>query len=129
MKFVAAGVLTIAYIIVLAIVYVIHVWFFNVDVVFYSAILDAMISCAILAALSLFIRARLPIDGFSLSLLVVIWALGGYAFAITGPALFDRSLSFYILEKLQQRGGGILESRMGDVFKEEYMPEFRLIDV
>ena len=66
MRAFAAGVLTIAYIIVLAIVYVIHVWFFNVDVVFYSAILDAMISCAILAALSLFIRARLPIDGFSL---------------------------------------------------------------
>jgi len=74
-------------------------------------------------------RAACGFDDFGLVVLVVIWALGGYAFAITGPALFDRSLSFYILEKLQQRGGGILESRMGDVFKEEYMPEFRLIDV
>ena len=129
MRACAAGLLTVAYVIVLVIVYVIHVWFFNVNVVFYSAILDAMISCAILAALSLFIGARLPIDGFSLSLLVVIWALGGYGFAISGPALFDRSLSFYILEKLQQRGGGILKLRMGDVFREEYMPEFRLIDV
>ena len=129
MKLLAAGLLTAAYVIVLAIVYVVHVWFLNVNVVFYSAILDAMISCAIVAALSLVVRAHLPFDGFSLSLLVVIWALGGYAFAISGPALFDRSLSFYILEKLQQRGGGILELRMGDVFREEYMPEFRLIDV
>jgi hypothetical protein len=129
MRVLVAGLLTAVYIIVLAVVYVVHVWFFDVNVVFYSAIIDAMISCAIVAAASLVIRARLPFDGFSLALLVVVWALGGYAFAISGPALFDRSLSFYILEKLQQRGGGILESRMADVFKEEYMPEFRLVDV
>jgi len=129
MKLVVASLLTAAFMVVLAIVYVVHVWYFNVNVVLYSAILDATISCAIVAAAAIVIRTRLPFDGFSLVLLVVVWALGGYAFAISGPALFDRSLSFYILEKLQQRGGGILESRMADVFKEEYMPEFRLVDV
>ena len=129
MKLVVASLLTAAFMVVLAIVYVVHVWYFNVNVVLYSAILDATISCAIVAAAAIVIRTRLPFDGFSLVLLVVVWALGGYAFAISGPALFDRSLSFYILEKLQQRGGGILESRMGDVFKDEYMPEFRLVDV
>ena len=129
MKLLTALLLTAAYVIVLAVVYVVHVWYFNVDVVLYSAILDALIASAILAAFSLIIRARLPFDGFSLLLLVAIWILGGYAFAISGPAVLDRSLSFYILEKLQQRGGGIQESRIGDVFKDEYMPEFRLIDV
>lgn len=129
MKWVAASLLTIIYAVVLAIVYVAHVWFFNVNVVLYSAILDAMISCAIVGTVALIVKARLPFDGFNLVLLVVIWAIGGYAFAISGPALLDRSLSFYILEKLQQRGGGILESRMGEVFRDEYMPEFRLVDV
>ena len=129
MKLLTALLLTAAYVIVLAVVYVVHVWYFNVDVVLYSAILDALIASAILAAFSLIIRARLPFDGFSLLLLVAIWILGGYAFAISGPAVLDRSLSFYILEKLQQRGGGIQESRIGDVFKDEYMQEFRLIDV
>jgi hypothetical protein len=129
MKLLTAGLLTAAYVIVLAILYVVHVWYFNVNVVFYSAILDAMIACAIVGAFSLVLFARLPFDGFSLFLLVLIWAVGGYAFAISGPAVFDRSLSFYILEKLQQRGGGILESRIPDVFKDEYMPEFRLVDV
>ena len=129
MKLLTALLLTAAYLIVLAFVYVVHVWFFSVNVVLYSAILDALIACAVVAVFSLIIRARLPFDGFSLLLLVAIWALGGYAFAISGPAVLDRSLSFYILEKLQQRGGGIQESRMGDVFKDEYVPEFRLIDV
>ena len=92
MKLVVAGLLTAAYVVVLAIVYVVHVWYFNVNVVLYSAILDAAISCAIVAAVTIVIRARLPFDGFSLVLLVVAWALGGYAFAISGPALFDRSL-------------------------------------
>jgi len=129
MKLLAFLGLTILYIVVLAIVYVIHVWYFPVNVVLYSAIVDALISCAFVAIFSLAISSRLPFDRFSLLLAVVIWALGGYAFAISGPAVLDRSLSFYILEKLQQRGGGILESRLGDVFKDEYMPEFRLVDV
>ncbi len=129
MKFLAAGLLTLAYVLVLAIVYVLHVWFFPVNVVFYSAIFDSLISCLIVTVISLVIRSRLPFDGFSHLLLVAIWILGGYGFAISGPAVFDRSLSFYILEKLQQRGGGILQSRFGEVFKDEYMPEFRLIDV
>jgi hypothetical protein len=129
MKLLAAALLTTAYLVVLAAVYVIHARYFDVNVVLYSAILDAAIGCAIVTAFSLLIWKHLPFDGFSFFLLVAVWALGGYAFAISGPALLDRSLSFYILEKLQQRGGGILESRMEDVFREEYVPEFRLIDV
>jgi hypothetical protein len=71
----------------------------------------------------------LPLSPFELLLLSVIWVLGGYAFAISGPAVLDRSLSFYILEKLQQRGGGIREDAFPEVFTEEYMPEFHLVDV
>jgi hypothetical protein len=45
------------------------------------------------------------------------------------PTVIDRSLSFYILEKLQQRGGGILQSRFAEVFTQEYLKEDRLVDV
>jgi len=38
-------------------------------------------------------------------------------------------LSFYILEKIQQRGGGIQQARFKEVFTEEYLPEHRLVDV
>ena len=45
------------------------------------------------------------------------------------PTVLDRSLSFYILEKLQQRGGGIQAEKMSDVFTQEYVKEHRLVDI
>jgi hypothetical protein len=45
------------------------------------------------------------------------------------PAVLDRSLSFYILEKLQQRGGGIQQARFAEIFTQEYVKEHRLVDV
>ena len=48
---------------------------------------------------------------------------------VTVPTVLDRSLSFYILEKLQQRGGGIKVEGFSEVFSEEYMAEHRLIDI
>src|SRR4029078_12842072 len=98
-----------------------------VDVVLYSALFDAVLATAIAAVLLRFIDA--PFNGFERALLVVVWLICGYAFAISGPAVLDRSLSFYILEKLKQRGGGVKEARISDVFVNEYMPEFRLVDV
>lgn len=61
--------------------------------------------------------------------LLVIWLLGAYLFAISIPTVLDRSLSFYILEKLQQRGGGIREDALQQVFTDEYMREHHLIEV
>ena len=43
--------------------------------------------------------------------------------------MIDRSLSFYILEKLDQRGGGIKVDKMDIVFTKEYLKEHRLIDI
>jgi hypothetical protein len=45
------------------------------------------------------------------------------------PTVIDRSLSFYILEKLQQRGGGIKLDAFDQVFTQEYVKEHRLMDV
>jgi hypothetical protein len=45
------------------------------------------------------------------------------------PTVIDRSLSFYILEKLQQRGGGIKLDAFDQVFTQEYVKEHRLVDV
>lgn len=55
----------------LFLIYYIHVTYFSVDVV------------------------------FMLRLLTSYWLLAGYAFAISIPTVFDRCLSFYILEKIQ----------------------------
>jgi hypothetical protein len=127
-KPVLAITLTVAYAALTLAIYLAHARWFPVGVVFYSALLDAVLAAAIMAAI-LWLFARRTFTGLEKVLLVAVWLLGGYAFAVTGPTVLDRSLSFYILEKLQQRGGGIREDAIGDVFVTEYMPEFRLIDV
>ena len=68
-------------------------------------------------------------NGFEKILLILMWLITGYAMAISGPAVIDRSLSFYILEKIQQRGGGIKQEKLAQVFTDEYLKEHRLVDV
>lgn len=117
------------YAVMLVIVYVVHARFFPVDVVLYSAVLDVVIAAVLtllLVALAGWLRR---LSGLERVLLVSVWLLAGYAAALSGPAVLDRSLSFYILEKLQQRGGGIALERMADVFIHEYMAEHRLVDI
>lgn len=117
------------FLVLLGVFYVAHVKFFRIDVVFYSAIFDGVLA-AIVASL---IIAKLKyFDIFTLFEKVQMgfsFVLLGYIFAISVPTVIDRSLSFYILEKIQQRGGGIKQSGFEDVFVKEYMPEHRLVDV
>jgi hypothetical protein len=130
MKYTYALVLTACYVALLLIFYIVHVWYFPVHVVLYSALIDAVLAAVIVGAGLFVLRPKLlPFNVFESLLLVGIWLLGGYAFAISVPTVLDRSLSFYILEKLQQRGGGIEQARIADVFTDEYLPEFRLVDV
>lgn len=117
------------YVLVLLAVYAIHVRWFAVDVVFYSAIADALIAAGLMALPLYALRAFATLSPLEKGQLVLIWLLGGYAFAISVPTVLDRSLSFYILEKLDQRGGGIREDAMPRVFIDEYLPEHRLVDV
>jgi len=129
MKLLVALGLTLAFVAVLLAVYYLHVLYFPVEVVLYSAILDGLIATLVIALLLLGLRRRLPFTGFEKLLLIAFWALSGYAFAISVPTVLDRSLSFYILEKLDERGGGIKLASIPDVFTKEYINEFRLVDV
>ncbi len=123
-----AALLTVAYAVLTLAIYAAHARWLRVDVVFYSAMLDAAIA-AIVMAVALLLIGRRVYSSFEKVLLICVWLLGGYAFAISGPAVLDRSLSLYILEKLEQRGGGIRADAIGQVFVNEYLPEFRLVDV
>lgn len=120
--------LTIVYVVLLLGIHFLHVRFFAVDVVFYAAIGDALLT-AVLAGLLLLLPALRRFTVTEKVLLIAVWLLGGYSFAISVPTVIDRSLSFYILEKLDQRGGGIRQDAFQDVFTREYMVEHRLVDV
>ena len=129
MKCLTALALTAIFALLLALSYLVHVWYLPVSVVFFSALVDSLVAAIGMTAILWLFRGAIPLSAFEVKLLVIIWLLLGYSFAISVPTVLDRSLSFYILEKLQQRGGGIRKSRIRDVFVHEYIPEFRLIDV
>jgi hypothetical protein len=117
------------FIIVLFGTYWVHVTYFPVDVVFYATVFDALLATGISVAILHFWMAFRGFNEFEKLLIAVVWLLGGYAFAISVPTVIDRSLSFYILEKLDQRGGGIREDQMERVFVEEYVKEHQLVAV
>lgn len=113
----------------LLVVYVVHVRYVPVNVVFYSAILDDVLATGLTLLVLAAIGWLRSFSRFEIAQMVCIWLLLGYSFAISVPTVIDRSLSFYILEKLQQRGGGIKLDAFDQVFTQEYVKEHRLVDV
>lgn len=128
-KFIKALLATTLFVIVLLTIYAIHMTMFRVNVVFYAAIADALMAAAICGVGVFIFTFFNTLSGFEKTQLIMIWLMAGYAFAISVPTVIDRSLSFYILEKIQQRGGGIRLDAFESVFTEEYVKEHRLVDV
>jgi hypothetical protein len=129
MKYLKFVIATAVYTLLLLVIYVLHVRYVPVNVVFYSAILDAVLATILAAVLIATVRWFKVFTRFETLQLCCIWLLLGYSFAISVPTVIDRSLSFYILEKLQQRGGGIKLDAFDQVFTQEYVKEHRLVDV
>ena len=129
MKIKSAFLATTLFVLLLGAIHYAHVSLLPVNVVFYAAIGDGVLA-AVLTGVALYgFSCFKPLGGFEKAQLIVIWLLAGYGFAISVPTVIDRSLSMYILEKLQQRGGGIKLANFEDVFTKEYVKEHRLVDV
>jgi hypothetical protein len=129
MKFLTSVWSSVLFAVVACLVYWLHVRFFKIDVVLYSAVFDAALAAAVMTLL-LFVRKEFRLfNTYEKTQLGVIWLLAGCLAALALPAVIDRSLSFYILEKLEQRGGGIQLSKFEEVFTKEYVKEHRLVDV
>lgn len=115
------------YVLLCVCVYLVHVLYFTVDVVFYAAIFDVFVALVVSSALFL-MPFYSVFNRFEKVTLSVVFILIGYSLSISVPTVIDRSLSFYILEKLDQRGG-IQLTRFEDVFTKEYAKEHHLVDV
>jgi hypothetical protein len=118
-KAVRALVGIVSYIVILLATYYINIRFFRVNVVGFTALVDAVIAAVIAGALLFVLKWFRAMEKFERILLVVIYLLGGFGFAVAIPTVIDRSLSLYILQKLDQRGGGIKQDQIGWVFVNE----------
>ena len=123
----------------MAVINVIHFRYFNVDVVFYAALGDAALAAAVTTiAAALARRLTTPestlgslvhnLTAAEMALSILCAVLMGYIVAISIPTVIDRSLSIYILEKLEQRGGAIALEAMSEIIAREYVSEHRLVD-
>lgn len=129
MKLMQLGGIVCVFGVLLLMTYYIHVTWFKVDVVLYSALLDVVLATAALAVVLFAVKGKLVLSAFESAQSMVICALLGCLFSISVPTVIDRSLSFYILEKIEQRGNGIRLAQFEDVFTKEYIREHRLLDV
>jgi hypothetical protein len=128
-KYLRALLATVVFIVGLLLTYYVHMRYIRVDVVLYASIIDAVIALMVVFAILYLVKWFRDFTRLELIQLAAIWLLGGYVFAISLPTVIDRSLSFYILEKLHQRGGGIREDAFRQVFTDEYVREHHLVEV
>lgn len=128
-KLAKVGLATCMFLFILLLTYWLHISFFKVNVVLYASIADVCIALAITSGVILFIKEFRVFSQLEIIILLALWFSIGYNLAISIPTVIDRSLSFYILEKIQQRGGGIKQDSIDRVFTEEYIKEHRLMDV
>jgi hypothetical protein len=115
------------FLIVLVASYYLYVNYLQVDVLLYDSVKLVVIVATVLFIISG--KKFLFQSWYDKCLQWTISILLGYALAITFPTIIDRSLSFYFLEKLQQRGGGVQLAAFEDIFTQEYAKEHRLVDI
>ena len=119
----------ILYLAIFLIVYLVHINFFEIDVILYSAIFDSLLSITIFAII--FYRSKISdnYNKFEIYQTFIIFILVGYSISISFPTVIDRSLSFYILEKIDAHSGSIKTSAMRDIFINDYIDEYKLVEV
>ena len=129
MKIAALSLAVIAYLAILVLTYYGYINLFPVDVVFYSSLYSVAIALFVFGFVLYLLPVFKLLNFFEKFNIMIIAGLIGYIFAISLPTVIDRSLSFYILEKLQQRGGAIQLSKFDYIFTNEYMREHKLVDI
>lgn len=125
-KFLSASAI---FLILLLSIYYLHIRFFLVNVVFYSAILDGILATIVSSFFLWRLKFFIIFNVFEKIQMLIIWLFFSFIFAISIPTVIDRSLSFYILEKLNQRGGSISLNSFDEIIVNEYMKEHRLVDI
>jgi multisubunit Na+/H+ antiporter MnhB subunit len=108
----------------------VHFQFLPVRVVLYDSLLDILIA-GIIGVSVYFIgyRDRIDLTPSEGVLAIVVGLLCAAVYAVAVLAVIDRSLSIYILEKVDQRGGQVRQGALEEIIKQEYLREHQVTDV
>ena len=128
-KFILLALSILLYLAIFLSIYLIHINFFAVQVILYSALLDSLIALIVFAALGFSLKHRLNLDFFESIVIMLLLGLIGYSLSLSLPTVIDRSLSFYFLEKIEQHNGSIKKASMRDIFINDYIDEYKLVEI
>lgn len=107
-----------------------HFQYITVAVILYACIWDAIIASVIVLGAYIYSRRKAPVlPPTEFALTAVASNLLILLYAVMGPTVIDRSLSVYIVEKIDYRGGRVAELAMPKIISEEFMDEYRVADV
>ena len=110
-------------------IYYIHISYFKVNVLLFSALGDSLIALVFFNLNFLLIKAFRCFSIFEKFLINIVCISFAYIIIISVPTIIDRSLSFYTLEKIDQRGGGIKKEYLEKIYATEYVREHKLAEV
>lgn len=107
-----------------------HFQYVTVAVILYACMWDALAASVLVLGGYSFFRRRAPVllptefvlTAIASNLLILLYA-------VMGPTVIDRSLSIYIVEKIDYRGGRVSEAAMPEIILREFMQEYRVADV
>lgn len=108
----------------------VHFQTLPVSVILYACVVDAFLASLLVGGVYWFFwrdRSKLLITEKALvfisSNLLILF------YAVMGPTVIDRSLSIYIIEKIDYRGGEVAADAMKDIILIEFMDEYMVADV
>jgi hypothetical protein len=120
----------VAFVAIFLVINTLHFRFFPVRVVLYDSMLDLALTAIVMAAFGfIFLRSRSALTGSEQVLTATVAILCCALYAVVVPTVIDRSLSVYILEKLNQRGDHIAESAFEDILRTEFFREYQLVNI
>ena len=107
-----------------------HFQYVPVAVILFACVWDALIASVVVLGIYWLLRRRntalllteVALTAIASNLLIILYS-------VMGPTVIDRSLSIYIVEKLDQRGGKVSAAAMEDIIRDEYLDEFKVPEV
>lgn len=116
------------YFLIYVLLYLLVIHLIEVDVLFFTTLKIAILSAVILYAVVRYKSFNFVVDTYFTFSALLICLLLGYIVSISIPTVLDRSLSFYILQKLDQRKGVRVDG-FEYIFSTEYIREHKLVDI
>lgn len=102
--------------------------FGGVGILFYRGILIAAVTAALLLICGILLSQRLRLDPATIVGSAALSLAFNICFLITFPVTFDRSITIFLLSRIERHDGQLTAPMLEQVFVREYLDDMRQID-